>query len=273
MHVEVTVLNGSSGHSSVEFQRAGQGPEIAAELRDRALAAKSTGLTAQGMRYGPETKEALADLRCAAASLLGFDPMRRLTKRRDALAFWINLYNAMVIHGAMSFRIERGVMEVPRFFKRTTYNVGGQLFNLDVIEHGLLRANRGHPTRVALPQLMPWDRRWGLILRPIDARIHFALNCGAVSCPPIRHYTAKNLEEELDLAARSFVSEGGISLDPETGGVLLSRVFLWYMRDFGWTRREQLRAVIGYLDEEQQGVINAAAKNGIRYAQYDWSFT
>ncbi len=272
MRAEPSALNISWGSPSAVRPRPAQGPEIAAELVDRARTAKSIGLSVRGMEYGSETEEALAELSRLATSLAGFDPERRLVRRRDAIAFWINLYNAMVIHGALSFRVRRSVTEAPRFFRRTAYNVGGRLFSLDVIEHGLLRENRGHPMRMGLPQLMPWDRRRALVIRPLDVRIHFALNCGAVSCPPIRHYTPDNLEEELDLAARSFVGSGGVAVDSDTGGVLLSRIFLWYMRDFGWTRLKQLHAVVGYLDKQQRGVVNEAARNGIRYAKYDWSF-
>ena len=46
----------------------------------------------------------------------------------------------------------------------------------------------GHPLRFGLGQWMPWDARRCLVVRPMDLRIHFALNCGAASCPPIRFY-------------------------------------------------------------------------------------
>ncbi len=65
---------------------------------------------------------------------------------------------------------------------------------------------------------------------------------------------------------------GGVRVDPHDGGVLLSRIFLWYSLDFGWTRRQQLRTVIGLLDQEQRSVVNEAAKKHISYAEYDWSF-
>ncbi len=265
-------MNRSGGSSPTDYPNTTPGPGVAGELLDRARAAKNDGMTDGGMRYGPQTDKALAELDSLSASMMSFDPLRHLAKRSDAIAFWINLYNAMVIHGAMSFHVLRRMTEVPRFFTRTVYDVGGQLFNLDAIEHGVLRANRGHPARLAMPQFMPWDRRQALVLRPMDLRIHFALNCGTVSCPPIRHYTPEHLDQELDLAARSFVAGGGVRVDPHGGGVLLSRIFLWYFLDFGWTRRQQLRTVIGFLDQEQRIVVNEAAKKHISYAEYDWSF-
>lgn len=41
-------------------------------------------------------------------------------------------------------------------------------------------------------------------VQPMDKRIHFALVCGAKSCPPIRVYTPDELEEGLDAAAAAF---------------------------------------------------------------------
>ena len=65
------------------------------------------------------------------------------------------------------------------------YNVGGLLFTLDEIEHGVLRCNRGHP-KDQKPMFSDEEARESLALNSLDPRIHFALNCGATSCPPIR---------------------------------------------------------------------------------------
>lgn len=42
------------------------------------------------------------------------------------------------------------------------------------------------------------------VVTPLDPRIHFALVCGAKSCPPIKVYTADALEEGLEAAAAAF---------------------------------------------------------------------
>jgi hypothetical protein len=42
------------------------------------------------------------------------------------------------------------------------------------------------------------------VVQPLDPRIHFALVCGARSCPPIRVYTEDALEEGLAAAAAAF---------------------------------------------------------------------
>lgn len=268
----LTVLNSPGAGASAPSVDGVKGAEVAGELLDRARAAKAVGLTDQGMTYGDEVAEAIAGLNRASAELVRFDPFKRLDGRESALAFWINLYNAMVIHGALSFGVRRAMTEIPRFFKRTAYRIGGRRYDLNDIEHGILRGNRGHPLRVILPHWGPWDARRSLTIRPLDVRIHFALNCGAVSCPPIRHYTATDIDAELELAASSFVNGGGVRVDPTGGGVVLSRLFLWYARDFGWTRRAQLRSVIPHVEARRRDDVERAAARGLRYGQYDWSF-
>ena len=56
------------------------------------------------------------------------------------------------------------------------------------MEHGVLRANKGHPAS-GEPEFAASDPRHSVSLSVVDPRIHFALNCGARSCPPIRVYT------------------------------------------------------------------------------------
>ena len=81
------------------------------------------------------------------------------------------------------------------------YNVGGLLFSLDEIEHGVLRCNRGHPKdKKPMFGLTENDPRMKLMLTKFDARIHFALNCGANSCPPIRIYQADRLNAQVGIA-------------------------------------------------------------------------
>lgn len=78
------------------------------------------------------------------------------------------------------------------------YNVGGLFFTLDEIEHGVLRCNKGHPKDGGQPTFgVKSDARLELVLTHFDPRIHFALNCGAQSCPPIRVYSADKLDKQV----------------------------------------------------------------------------
>jgi Protein of unknown function, DUF547 len=147
----------------------------------------------------------------------------------EAQAFWINLYNALTLQAMMRAKIQNSVLEFPGFFDCCAYQVqfGSLEFTLTLneIEHGILRGNR------AILFSTPFaanDPRRNLIL-PLEPRIHFALNCGAISCPPIRAYRAEQLEAQLELATRSYLQ----SVRLESGVVILPRLLNWYAKDFG----------------------------------------
>ena len=101
------------------------------------------------------------------------------------------------------------------------------------------------------------------ILRPVfkDARIHFAVNCAAKSCPPLanRAYHADNLEEMLDQQTRSFINDPKFNrLAPAQ--LELSHIFDWYGSDFG--------DVSSFIDQYATIDIKASAK--INWIDYDW---
>ena len=131
------------------------------------------------------------------------------------------------------------MQEVKGFFARIAYAVGGYRFSADDIEHGILRANAGHP---AIPgkQFTNRDSRSAFALDRFDPRIHFALNCASRSCPPINVYLAENIDQQLDLATRNFINGGEFSVDVKNMTVTLSTIFRWYAPDFGGNTLNQL---------------------------------
>ena len=110
------------------------------------------------------------------------------------------MYNALGLHGlAIQDKPLNSVLEVDSFWSSTCYNIGGNVFSLDDLEHGILRGwtidvitnlfllhfiiclvlgNRPHPAtgRVCF-QLN--DPRCQFSVHVVDPRIHFALVCGA----------------------------------------------------------------------------------------------
>jgi Protein of unknown function, DUF547 len=118
------------------------------------------------------------DFRRCTAKLRAFDPST-LTNGDARLVFWINLYNTLVLDGVIALGVQRSVMERHAgitFFRRAAYVVGGWRVSCDDIEHGILRANRGHPFYPG-KQFTSSDPRLKWVIEPLDARIHFALNC------------------------------------------------------------------------------------------------
>lgn len=187
-------------------------------------------------------------------------------------AFWINLYNALVIDAVISFDIHDSVTEgrlgIFSFFRRAAYMVDGQRLSLEDIEHGILRGNRGNPY-VPGPHFAAGDLRRAYVL-PLDPRIHFALNCGGNSCPPIRSYAPEKLDAQLDLAVRNFIN-GSVETSPEAGEVTLSQILRWYEGDFG-SREALTDFIIAYLpdDARRSYLINQRGAYRFKYSPYDW---
>ena len=117
------------------------------------------------------------------------------SKRNELLAFFINIYNALVIHGTIERGVPANLWARYSFFSTTAYNIGGYKFALNDIENGILRGNRAS---MATLYMRPFassvekDSRLKFSVKdPVEARIHFALNCGAKSCPPIKTFSAE----------------------------------------------------------------------------------
>ena len=145
-------------------------------------------------------------------------------------SFWINLYNGLTNYWIIKKGIKKKMKEDPRIFVYYKVNIGGLRFSLDNIEHGILRRN----TRTSywpFSQFMFWDRRRKLLCDEVDYRIHFALNCGANSCPVIAFYNQEQIETLLDLATSNFVGSE-FEVNEKSKTISCSRIFSWYKKDF-----------------------------------------
>lgn len=190
-------------------------------------------------------------------------------------AFFINLYNALTIHGLARMEVlPDSVLNVQQFWKKTSYNVAGHTFSLDDIEHGILRGNKPHPSSMN-PPFNPKDLRLKFVCT-LDPRIHFALVCGAVSCPVINVYTAENLDRALEDATKNFCKQE-VSMFTETDEIWLSKIFQWYMDDFGKTDLDVIKWTIPYLElniQERAWTLLAKLQSygtvDVKYNEYDW---
>jgi hypothetical protein len=119
-------------------------------------------------------------------------------------AFCINIYNALVIHALIEGLLENETSTFSRmkFFATAAYNIGGQIYSLNDIENGLLRRNRLSAVPFTSLPFSQHDHRLQYMLTEGDPRIHFALNCGSASCPPIAEYSSDvaELEQQLQMA-------------------------------------------------------------------------
>ena len=140
--------------------------------------------------------------------------------------FWINIYNA-----EYQLLAKSGVRK-PAIFTQKLILIAGTHFSLDNIEHGILRKYKWKYSRGYLPQAFPTKKIKALSVLQVDYRIHFALNCGAKSCPPIAFYTLKDINAQLELATNSFlVSE--TEIDTVKKVLKISTFFNWFKADFG----------------------------------------
>ncbi|MFQ5561914.1 MAG: DUF547 domain-containing protein, partial [Nitrospinota bacterium] len=115
------------------------------------------------------------------------------------------------------------------------------------------------------------DPRKALVVTAVDPRIHFALVCASNSCPPITFYDAARLDDQLNVAARSFFNRGGIEIDKPSGVVGLSSIFKWYKPDFGGTEEKVLESITPYLKGEYRGFLKTNKNLTVRYLSYDWN--
>jgi hypothetical protein len=183
------------------------------------------------------------------------------------LAFWINAYNELVALGLTALKIRETVWEVPDFFDQISLRAGAFVFSANDIEHGILRANRTNPLS-GRPPFGTGDPRHAYATVPLDPRIHFAINCGARSCPPVRRYEGQALDRQLDHAARAYVSR---HVRLKADRLVAPPIFKWFAGDFAdWPR-----GLAGFLiDHLEDGPTRRALfQNGITaiaWAPYDW---
>lgn len=178
-------------------------------------------------------------------------------------AFWINLYNAFAQIACMQFKPSfSNWPQRIHFFSRKHIHIGGTLLSLNDVEHGMLRCSAIWWSMGYLRKPIPgvFERRFRL---PLDCRIHFALNCGAVSCPAIAFYSAKRLNKELDQAKEIFLTQE-TSYNRSNHTITVSALFKWYLGDFGGMKglADMLRS---YFNEDQDKRLK------IRFRRYDWS--
>lgn len=205
----------------------------------------------------------------ALATLAALDDEALTTlweERRVALAFWVNCYNA----GTQLLLDRRpGLYEGPfrtvRFFGADCLTVGGTALSLDDIEHGILRGSRSKYGLGYLPRLLTSDFERRYRLDDVDERIHFALNCGAASCPAIRYYEPSRVDEQLSLATETYLDET-VQYNPDADVVRVPRVFRWYRGDFGG--RADIVAFLRRFD-----ALPADAFPRIRHRSWDWTRT
>lgn len=189
--------------------------------------------------------------------------------REQRMAFWINAYNvftlrAIVDHypiraGWFTLQPRNSIRQIDGVWTELPWRAAGRQVTLDDIEHR--------------------------ILRPVfkDARIHFAVNCASISCPPLaaEPYRGDRLDVQLDAAARRYLaSREGVQVYGDT--LRVSSIYKWYGEDFveqyaplmPGTRNATERAILGTIVKYGPPDAAAKARSGaprLTFIDYNWA--
>jgi len=162
-----------------------------------------------------------------------------LGSRGAEMAFYINAYNAFTIKLILDNYPLESIMSLDdgKVWDRKWVSLDGKKVSLNYIENEILR-----------PQYQ-------------DPRIHFAVNCAAISCPPLANqaFTSDNLDALLDMRSKSFINNAQYN-QIKTQSAAVSRIFDWYGSDFG--------KLIEFLNQYSSTKIQKGAN--ITFNEYDW---
>lgn len=215
-------------------------------------------------------RQAVAQLDSYLAAVAAYSPENapaRFPVRNDAKAYWLHIYNALVIKAVLdhwplaSVNDVKAPLEVVQgygFFYRLGFIVGGKTTNLYDIEH---------------------DK---VLKQSNDPRAHFVLNCASSSCPAIRPSlpTGDALEPFLAKATQEFIGNPrNVNIDHANKKLRLSQIFEWYPSDFiNDLRRRAIPVNNGIVDylidtapEALKPELRRAAGYPIEYVDYDWN--
>ncbi len=190
--------------------------------------------------------------------LARFDPATLPEPER--LAFWINAYNAYTI-ALINEHNERasirdinktlGFLKLKGPWSEPLATVAGHHYTLDDIEHRIIRPTFHEP------------------------RIHFALVCAAMGCPPLRSeaYTGAELNQQLDGQARIFLRESPTKNRVDAAGrkVYVSMIFNLYKKDFGGTDASVGRFIARFYPAGAARQVLESGDFKLFETPYDWT--
>ncbi len=156
-----------------------------------------------------------------------------LNTEEKKLAFWINTYNAFI-----QIRLNQNpshYKDRSAFFKSPMIDIAGEKMSFAQIEHGIIRRSQIEYFLGYISNPFASKREKKLRLNERDFRIHFALNCGAKSCPPVAVYNAQDIDDQLNYIAKKFLQEFS-TYDVVKKEVHTTSLFSWFRGDFGGTK-------------------------------------
>jgi hypothetical protein len=168
--------------------------------------------------------------------------------QQQQIAFLVNAYNAFTWKLIVDHHPVTSIKKIGGWrnqWKMDFFELLGKPRNLDWIEHSVLRKKYKEP------------------------RIHFALNCASISCPPLRQqaYTAQNLEEQFQNQTILFLrNPQETKIDVQNKTIKVSKLFDWFAKDFG----ENTQEVIAWISQYLPTTVSIKDFE-LQYTNYDWN--
>ncbi len=172
--------------------------------------------------------------------------------RPARMAYWINVYNAWTLKLIVDHLPVKSIKNIGHFWSTPWslrfVRLKDRTETLDYVEHEVLRP------------------------RFKDPRVHFAVNCASMGCPPLRAepFAADRLDAQLDEQVRSFINDPARTrLDGDTLNV--SKIFRWFEEDFGGEK-----GVVDFIRRYATGDLKVRLERlgdmvHLKYLDYDWS--
>jgi hypothetical protein len=170
---------------------------------------------------------------------------------KEKLAFYINSYNILTLWNVNkktqnnpAWKGNKNLLSRFRFFVLSKFTVAGKKINLYNLENKILRKKFNDP------------------------RIHFAINCASVSCPPLpeKQLNGFDLDSQLDRLTKAFINDGySVQYDAEQRVLMLNPIFKWYKKDF-----KKDGGIIPFLNKYFEGK-KFSLDVKIKFQKYDWS--
>lgn len=222
------------------------------------------------MNYGRLSEqfvEALRDGKDAASIIqtledADVDDLKRALKTDiQKRAFWMNVYNAYIqyfLGKNPELYDDRGA-----FFTNKRMKVAGRELSFDDIEHGIIRGSRNKLSLGYIKKIFVSSYERKLRVSGKDGRVHFSLNCGAKSCPPVAVFKAEKLDSQMDALSEAYLKKFSV-YEADKNEVGTTSLMSWFRADFGG-----LKGVMKYL--KKYGVVPENADPDIKFLPYDWT--
>lgn len=180
----------------------------------------------------------------------------------EKIAFLVNAYNSLTLAAILDNYPTKSIRYIPGVWNRQKFEVVGQEMTLDYIEHELLRKQFNEP------------------------RIHMALVCASIGCPPLRTepFMGDRLDEQLSDQTRTFLANpNNFRIDRDAKRVYLSSIFEWFGDDFKTTYgmpqnfknlNGKETAVLNFISQHLSPADRDYLTQGgyrVSYLDYDWS--